>query len=242
MTGPPIAGRSSWPSRTPPAATGRASPATQRSRSPVRRKPTTTRSGSGCSATCGAFFSANGTDRLPTALILIELGAIEESPWADLRGRPLGAHGLARLLRPYGVRPRLERIGAEVLRGYQRADFADAWARYLPSLPVSPEDPPNRYTVTPTTTPPASTEATRNGVTDEPVPGGDDDPPARDAVAGGLARVAAGPSTWRCRVDLGSGHVRGERPDGSTICLTCHPLTAASLVPPRDDVSGDGAA
>jgi hypothetical protein len=36
----------------------------------------------------------------------------------------------------------------------------------------------------------------------------------------------AGPSVtaWHCRIDLGSGHVRGLRPDGSSFCATCHPL------------------
>lgn len=41
------------------------------------------------------------------------------------------AHSLARRLRPFGIRPRVFRIGKQTPRGYQRADFDDAFARYL---------------------------------------------------------------------------------------------------------------
>src|SRR5262249_12317536 len=48
---------------------------------------------------------------------------------------------LAKLLKPYGVKPRKIRVGDETVRGYYRADFAEAWKRYLPnSLPSLRED------------------------------------------------------------------------------------------------------
>jgi hypothetical protein len=50
-------------------------------------------------------------------------------------GKPLDARGLARRLKPYDVRPKVVRIGQETPRGYERADFADKWARYLPAAP-----------------------------------------------------------------------------------------------------------
>lgn len=71
-------------------------------------------------------------DRLASATILARLGGLEESPWADLYGRGLDARGLARLLRDYGVKPKVIRIGSDTPRGYERADLLDPWQRYTP--------------------------------------------------------------------------------------------------------------
>jgi hypothetical protein len=72
-------------------------------------------------------------DRLASATILARLGELEESPWADLYGRGLDARGLAKLLRPYGVKPKVIRIGSDTPRGYERADLLDPWQRYHPT-------------------------------------------------------------------------------------------------------------
>jgi hypothetical protein len=67
-----------------------------------------------------------------TAALLRELHKLDESPWGDWYGRPLDDRQLAKLLRPYGIRPVVVRIGQSTPRGYKRADFAEAWKRYLP--------------------------------------------------------------------------------------------------------------
>jgi len=67
--------------------------------------------------------------------ILEALAALPESPWADMRGKPLDERGLANRLRQYGVRPKVLRIGTQTFRGYAKADLIDAWSRYLPSPP-----------------------------------------------------------------------------------------------------------
>jgi hypothetical protein len=67
-----------------------------------------------------------------TAAILKALTEVDESPWADIRGKPLTDVGLASRLRPYGIKPKAIRVGDNILRGYWRADFEDAWCRYLP--------------------------------------------------------------------------------------------------------------
>jgi Protein of unknown function (DUF3631) len=80
-------------------------------------------------------------ERLATETLLQRLVALEESPWGAMPGRgagagkPLDARVLARRLRPYDIRPRVIRIGEETPRGYERSDFADRWARYLPAPP-----------------------------------------------------------------------------------------------------------
>lgn len=72
-------------------------------------------------------------DAMATVSILSALVALDESPWADIRGKALDDRGLAFRLKKYGVRPKVLRIGESTPRGYARADFHDAWSRYLPS-------------------------------------------------------------------------------------------------------------
>ena len=80
----------------------------------------------------------DGADEMASKVILSKLSALEESPWADLRGKPLDERGLAVRLRQYGIKSKTVRIGISTPKGYRRADLHDAWARYLPpSLPRS---------------------------------------------------------------------------------------------------------
>jgi hypothetical protein len=85
-------------------------------------------------------------EHLATGALLGGLLALEDAPWADWYGKPLTARGLARLLEPYRVSPLNRRLPGEPRRrGYLRADFADAWVRYLPlecpvtTVPCVPE-------------------------------------------------------------------------------------------------------
>ena len=69
-----------------------------------------------------------------TADLLEYLNALEESPWGDWHGHELGARWLARLLKPYGIRPAgTVRIEGRTAKGYYWRSFEDAWQRYLPS-------------------------------------------------------------------------------------------------------------
>jgi hypothetical protein len=81
-------------------------------------------------ADCRAVFGQ--LDRLTTEDLVGRLVALDESPWGELRGKPLDARGLARRLRRYDVRPGDHRFGDSTRKGYRREDFADAWTRYLP--------------------------------------------------------------------------------------------------------------
>ena len=71
-------------------------------------------------------------DSMPTDTIIKSLCAMEEAPWADIRGKPVDARGIANRLKPYGIQSKNLRDGADVLKGYARADMLDAWQRYLP--------------------------------------------------------------------------------------------------------------
>ena len=46
------------------------------------------------------------------------------------------ATSLARLLKPFGVRPRKLRLGGHALNGYQRGEIEAAHVRYCPTPPV----------------------------------------------------------------------------------------------------------
>jgi hypothetical protein len=75
-----------------------------------------------------------------TESLLERLCALEESPWADVRGKQLDARTLARLLRPYDVRPQTVRVGDKTIKGYKRTDMADVWERYLSTDPPVTSD------------------------------------------------------------------------------------------------------
>ena len=90
------------------------------------------------------IFNSTGEDKMTTKDMLERLTAIEaDKPYAFWWEEALkhdrlksAATKLAKLLKPYGVTPRKIRVGNETIRGYHRADFEEAWKRYLPnSLP-----------------------------------------------------------------------------------------------------------
>jgi uncharacterized protein DUF3631 len=78
---------------------------------------------------------AFGTDTaLSTAVLLDRLKADSDAPWSDYGPTGLTAAKLGTLLREFDIRSGNIRFpdGAQA-KGYQRADFADAWSRYCPS-------------------------------------------------------------------------------------------------------------
>lgn len=80
-------------------------------------------------------------DRLPTEIVLAGLHALEESPWGDLRGKPVDSRWLSRQLDKYGVKPKVIRTPTGTPRGYDAADLHDPWTRYL-QPPVAPGEAP----------------------------------------------------------------------------------------------------
>ena len=96
------------------------------------------------------IFDAQAAERLESAFIAEDLAKLESRPWPEWHGKPLTVRGLARLLAPFGVRPKTIRRGENTAKGYDRADLQDAWTRYLspnprstsvtPSQPLSQKD------------------------------------------------------------------------------------------------------
>ena len=52
--------------------------------------------------------------------------------------RPITQARVARLLRPFGIRPMKLRFGTTTANGYTKRMFADAWSRYLPGVVEQP--------------------------------------------------------------------------------------------------------
>jgi hypothetical protein len=84
-----------------------------------------------------SVFIAAAEDQMPSKLLAERLCEIEGGPWADWSyGKGMSANPLARQLRKFKIYPHNIRIVCEVVKGYTRADFDDAWERYCPRISV----------------------------------------------------------------------------------------------------------
>ena len=89
-------------------------------------------------------FMQSGHERMATNDLLSLLNNMDEAPWATVRrGESLDSRGLANRLGKYGIGSKALRIGDEVIKGYGRAQFVDAWARYLDDEPGDSLPEPN---------------------------------------------------------------------------------------------------
>ncbi len=75
----------------------------------------------------------NGYDRISSVGLLAKLNGLEESGWGAWHdGKGLNARDLASRLKAYGIKPKGVRLSdGSTPNGFQREDFADAFARYL---------------------------------------------------------------------------------------------------------------
>jgi hypothetical protein len=81
-------------------------------------------------------FAEASTDQLSTQAALEALHALEESPWADIRGKALDARGLSRHLGKYGLKPVQVWKDGKNTRGYRSIDLLDPLRRYCSSESV----------------------------------------------------------------------------------------------------------
>ncbi|HUN77407.1 MAG TPA: DUF3631 domain-containing protein [Solirubrobacteraceae bacterium] len=144
-------------------------------------------------------------ETISTADLLASINADDELPFGGWRdGKGLDARGLARLLRPYDIRPRTVRIGETTAKGYTADGLRDVFARYLPgasqaSPPTHPEEPP-------TENPHEYSDVTH--VTDVTAQAG----AGHGNLAGAVCVYAGHAGQWRPHPDT-----------GRVICWRCHP-------------------
>ncbi len=61
------------------------------------------------------------------------LNGLKDRPWPEAnRGKPISERWLALKLGAFGIKPKNVRLGDKQAKGYERADFEDAFARFLP--------------------------------------------------------------------------------------------------------------
>jgi hypothetical protein len=72
-----------------------------------------------------------GAEAMWTEALLAHLHERSESPWKDIKGKPLDDRGLARRLKGFGIRSRDIKLNGHVRKGYRAEQFHDAWKRYL---------------------------------------------------------------------------------------------------------------
>lgn len=82
-------------------------------------------------------FDHSGRDRLPSADLIRLLCEDEEAAWATYnRGHPLSPRQLGKRLGEYRIASRKIRFGVTTAQGFERAQFEDAWSRYLGDSPA----------------------------------------------------------------------------------------------------------
>ena len=82
------------------------------------------------------------TDRLSSQHIVEKLGEMEERPWPEWgkQQKQITAPQLARLLKPFGIKPKQAKINGKNIRSYFLEDMEDAFKRYIPDTPPSKEE------------------------------------------------------------------------------------------------------
>ena len=79
-----------------------------------------------------------GHQNMTTASLKDALERLPEGDWGELEHK-LSPKRLAGMLSPFGIEPRQVRIGSLSSKGYQRADFEQAFSRYLTSKCIEKE-------------------------------------------------------------------------------------------------------
>jgi hypothetical protein len=82
-------------------------------------------------------------DRIRSEELVKKLGEMDDRPWPEtpFTGKPITQAQLARLLKPYGVRPKQVRFGERTFKGYEFGWFETAFRYVRSPSPLKPETP-----------------------------------------------------------------------------------------------------
>lgn len=84
------------------------------------------------------IFARHRSDWISSSVLVADLIEAEDRPWAEWRhGRPMTAQSLAKLLKPFGIKPRVMKLGKETARAYLRHEIEAAAERYVPTEAAS---------------------------------------------------------------------------------------------------------
>jgi putative DNA primase/helicase len=87
-----------------------------------------------------AIMERKNSDQTAQELVS-ELTSLEDRPWSEWRrGNPITKTGIARMLRPFGIRPKEMREGTATAKKYEKAKVLEAKTRYVDkAIPVAEE-------------------------------------------------------------------------------------------------------
>jgi putative DNA primase/helicase len=78
------------------------------------------------------LFAITGGGRIFSRTLVEGLNGLPDRPWVEMKnGKGITEAWLAEQLLPYGIRPRMMRIGEAQARGYCEDDFQEAFQRYM---------------------------------------------------------------------------------------------------------------
>ncbi len=84
------------------------------------------------------IFATSKINTLSSATLVEALVQLEDRPWPEWKsGKPLTQNQLARLLKPFQIKPSVQRIGTKTPSAYVFESFQDAFKRYLPGVQTS---------------------------------------------------------------------------------------------------------
>lgn len=84
-------------------------------------------------------FTTQQVDRILSRDLASALAHMEERPWPEWsNGKPMTVRQIAKLLAPFGIKPKEIRTTTEKAKGYLRAECEDTFARYLPERSATP--------------------------------------------------------------------------------------------------------
>lgn len=82
------------------------------------------------------IFDTKGVDKIFSQDLVSDLIDFEDRPWSEWkRGKPITKVSLSRLIKPYKIKSKSIRFGAQTGKGYSLEAFKDAFSRYLPPTP-----------------------------------------------------------------------------------------------------------
>lgn len=78
------------------------------------------------------IFSTRNEEKMFSADLVRALVSLDDRPWGEWRhGQPMSTNSLSKVLKQYGIQPKLLRIKDDSKRGYHKAWFVDPLSRYL---------------------------------------------------------------------------------------------------------------
>ncbi len=87
-----------------------------------------------------SLFNELDIDKITSKELVEHLVKMEERPWPEFgkTGKEITTRKIAKLLKPFGIKPETHRFGEDTHKGYELEPFKDVFRRFLDDLSVTP--------------------------------------------------------------------------------------------------------